>query len=85
MISLLSSCFLVSPQISSTRNFSTVDSSLVLLSRYIDLVYKDLNENHQFSISPLILEGIKQKRVSDFDLLCPLQVKFIEKGDLSVF
>ena len=64
-----------------TRHLSTYDGSLVLLSRYINLVYKDLNSNHQFSVPPLILEGIKHKILSDSYTLAPIQVQFMENRD----
>ena len=55
------------------------------LSADIDFLYKDLKENLDFSISRSRLANVKYQIVSDMYLKCPLQVKFIEKGDPSVF
>lgn len=68
-----------------TRVESRVECSLVQLAADIDFVYKDLKDNLQFSISHLRLAEIKYKILSDLYILSPLQVKFIEKGDLPVF
>lgn len=80
-----SSSFLPSPTIILTRNLCTVECSLVQLSADIDLIYKDLTDNTQFSISRYRLSVIQQKIVSGLYVLSPLQVKYIKKADLIRF
>lgn len=68
-----------------TRNLSTVECSLVQLSADIDLIYKYLTENLQFSMSRYQLAVIQQKILSGLYVLSPLQVKYIKKEDLTQF
>lgn len=81
---LSSSSFLPSPIIILTRNYCTLESSLVQLSADIDYIYQDLVDN-QFSMSHYQLVGIQQKILSGLYVLSPLQVKYIKKADLSRF
>ena len=79
------SSFLPSHIILFTRYLSTVECSLVQLSADIDFIYKDLTENHQFSMSRYRLAVIQQKMVSGLYVPSPLQVEFIKKEDLTRF
>ena len=83
----LSSSFLLfpSPTIIFTRNLCTVECSLVQLSADIDIIYKDLTDTIQFSMSRYRLADIQQKIVSGLYVLSPLQVKYIKKADLIRF
>lgn len=68
-----------------TRDFCTVEPSLVQLSADIDFIYKDLTENLQFRMSRDQLAVIQQKIVSGLYVLSPLQVKVLMKEDLNKF
>lgn len=68
-----------------TRDFCTVEHSLVQLSADIDFIYKDLTDNLQFRMSRDQLAVIQQKIVSGLYVLSPLQVKIIKKEDLTPF
>ena len=58
-----------------SRDFSTVECSLVQLSPDIDLIYKDLTYDLEYSMSRYRLAVIKQKIVSSLYVLSLLQVK----------
>ena len=77
--------FLPPPTNILTRDFCTVESSLVQLSADIDFIYKDLTDKLQFSMSRYQLTVIQQKIVSGLYVLSPLQVKIIKKEGLIPF
>ena len=73
------------PSGSRRRHDSAVDSSLVKLSADINLVYKYLKKKLYYSVSRLRLANIKYQIVSDMYDLSPLEVQFMDKGDLYLF
>jgi hypothetical protein len=77
--------FLPSPTIILTRDFCTVECSLVQLSADIYFIYKDLTEDLQYSMSRDQLAVIQQKTLYGIYVLSPLQVKFIKKADITPF
>lgn len=80
-----SSLFHPSPTILLTRDYCTVECSLVQLSDDIHFIYKDLTENHRFSMSCFRLAVIQQEILSGLYVLSPLQIREIKMYDLALF
>lgn len=79
------SSFHPSPTILFTRDYCTVECSLVQLSDDIHFIYKDLTENNRYSMSCFRLALIQQDILSGLYVLSPLQIREIKMYDLAQF